>query len=152
MVDEHPSVEVAPRVTSDRRLVGSVTGTVADLSIRDGSLRSRRKSWNVEFLGNLEQTPEGATLNGTIDIRDRRQLHLIVWLFRIAAGLAAIVWIALALRDLEPGASVPTLPIIGAIAFVTAFGWITARMEDGGQRAASEDARLLIDFLHRSLN
>ena len=126
-------------------------GAKADLSVRDGRLLTRRKSWNIQFLGNLEPTTDGATLSGTIDIPDRRQLHAILWMFRIATGMAALFWIALALRDLEPGASIPVLSIVGAIVGVVALGWVMAKMEDDGQRAAAEDARLLIEFLHRSL-
>jgi hypothetical protein len=151
MVDERPSIEVMAGARTDRRVVGSVSGQRADLSIRDQRLRTRRKSWNIEFLGTLEPMPDGATLRGTIDIPDRRPLHSILWMFRIGAGLAALFWIALALGDLAPGASVPIVPIIAVIAGVVAFGWVMAKMEDDGQRAASEDARLLMDFLHRSL-
>jgi hypothetical protein len=151
VVDERPSIEVTPNATSDRRVAGSTAGARVDLSIWDGRLRTRRKSWNIEFLGTLEQTTDGATLTGTIDIPDRRQLHAILWMLRIAVGIAAFIWVARELRDLEPGASVPIVLIIGAIALVAAFGWLMARMEDDGQRAAAEDARLLIGYLHRSL-
>jgi hypothetical protein len=152
MVHERHSIEVAANVASDRRFVGSVTGARVDLSVWDERLRTRRKSWNIEFLGALEQTTDGAILNGTVDIPDRRQLHAILWMFRLAAGLAAVLWIAFALRDLEPAGSLPILPIIGATSLVVVVWWVLARMEGDGQRAASEDARLLIDFLHRSLN
>ena len=71
----------------------------------------RRKSWNIEFTGNIEQTTEGATLIGTIDIPDRRQLHALMWLFRVAAGPAAFLWAALAIRDSEPGTPLSVWPI-----------------------------------------
>ena len=74
MVDGRPSIEVAAKATRDRRPVGSITGARADLSIRDAHLRTRRKSWNIEFIGAFEQTADGATLSGTIDIPDGRQL------------------------------------------------------------------------------
>ena len=150
MVGERKSIEVATGVASDRRVTGSVAGARADLSIRDARLLTRRKSWNIEFLGTLKSTADGATLTGTIDIPDRRQLHAILWMFRIAAGLAAFFWIALALRDLEPGASIPVVSIVGAIVGVVALGWVMAKMEDQGQRAAAEDAHLLVELLHRS--
>jgi hypothetical protein len=65
LVHERHSIEVAANVASDRRLVGSVTGARADLSVWDERLRTRRKSWNIEFLGTREQTPDGAILGCT---------------------------------------------------------------------------------------
>jgi hypothetical protein len=74
-----------------------------------------------------------------------------MWLFRVAAALAAFFWIGLVIRDLEPGAAVPISSIIGAILGVALVAWVTARMEADGPRAAAEDALLLTDFLNRSL-
>lgn len=68
-----------------------------------------------------------------------------------AAGLVAFFWAARAIRDSGPGTPLTFWPIIGAVVALAFVVWVTAKMEDDGQRAAADDAHLLTAFLNRSL-
>jgi len=147
---ERSSIESRTDAPSDRRLAGMVSGATAVLSIRDARLVTRRKSWNVEFRGILDPTPDGTILRGMIDIPDRRPLHVLMWMFRIATGVIAILAVALAARDLAQGAPVDVWPTVAALVGLPFTVFVTARMEADGERAAAEDAELLAAFLRRT--
>src|SRR5437660_2127411 len=113
---ERASVELQAAATSDRRLVGSMDGATAHLSVRDEHFFTRRMNWGViEFDGRFNESADGVTLEGAIDIPDRRDLDRMMWVFRIATGVIAIFALAITGRELASGASVPIWPVIGEL-------------------------------------
>jgi len=150
-LDERRTIESTSAAKTDRRLAGSVSDLRVDLSVRDQRLTTRRKSWNIEFHGVFDPTPNGSSLRGSIDIPDRRQLHTLMLMFRIAAGMTAILAVALAARDLIQGAPLTAWPTVAALGGLLLVVWFTALMEAHGERAAGEDAELLAAFIRRTL-
>jgi hypothetical protein len=144
-------MESTSAAKTDRRLAGSVSDVRVDLFVRDERLTTRRKSWNIEFHGVFDPTPNGSSLRGNIDIPDRRQLHTIMLMFRIAAGMIATLAAALAARDLVQGAPLTVWPTVAAFGGLLLVMWVTALMEADGERAAGEDAELLAAFIRRTL-
>jgi len=149
---ERASVELQAGATSDRRLVGSMDGATAHLSVRDEHFFTRRMNWGViEFHGRFNESPDGVTLEGAIDIPDRRDLHRMMWLLRIAAGIIAIFALAITGRELASGAFVTIWPVIGELVVVGAIVAGSFLVKADGERAAGEDAELLTEFLTRML-
>ena len=149
---ERASVELEAGATTDRRLVGSMDGATAHLSVRDEHFFTRRMNWGlIEFHGRFNESADGVTLEGAIDIPDRRDLDRMMWVFRIAAAVIAIFALAIIGRELASGASVTIWSVIGALAL---FGGIVAGsflVKADGERAAGEDAEQLTEFLTRML-
>jgi hypothetical protein len=148
---DRSSIETNTDSPSDRRLAGTVSEARADLSISDAHLIIRRRSWNVEFHGAFNPTGDGATLQGMIDIPDRRALHRIMWLFRIGAGMMVVLALSVTGRDSAQGAQVAVWPVIFAIVLAAATFMITALMEVEGEREAAKDAERLVEFLRQTL-
>ena len=126
-----------------------MTNGRADLSVSDAHLTSRRKSWNIEFHGAFEDALAGSRLYGTLDIPDRRQLGLIVRMIQIGGGALAVIAITFALRDFAIGAPIDSWMIVGALVIASVVVLGTLWMEADGERAAADDARLVVDFLER---
>jgi hypothetical protein len=124
-------------------LEGSINGRRISARLIDPNVLTRRKSWNVEFEGRIEESPNGARVRGTIDVPDRRQLHVIMWLFRVAAALVLVLAVGLAVRSLLAGQGIEILSIALGLA-IAAGGWYaTARLEGDGLQAATHDAETL---------
>jgi hypothetical protein len=109
------------------------------LSVWDANGFTRRKSWNVEFVGAFEAAPDGAILRGAVDVPDRAQLRVLMWMFRVAFAFVPVLVLGLDIRELSAGRPFDLSPAIGAIAAFLVVG----RMEMDGERQAEEDARLL---------
>jgi hypothetical protein len=138
-----------PGVSTDRRLRGEVTSNAITLWVRDGRLATRRKSWNIEFQGQLDGSGDNATLNGAIEIPDQVALRWLMRLVRVASAVPVIFAILLAASDGITRASAPVIvlaPVIAAVALVGA-----TVMEGAGERAAADDARMLIRFIRSEL-
>jgi hypothetical protein len=151
LLEERPPIEERMRVSSERQLVGHVDGAAVHLSVWNENVRSHRKSWNVEFDGRFESGPAGAVLKGVIDIPDRTQLRIILWMFRIATVFVAILAVGLAVRDVSQGKPLILWPPIAAIFFVPLVVLGTTWMERDGVRRAADDARLMAVALGRLL-
>jgi len=149
---DRPRIEPTTSSSSDRRLIGHVEGNAVRLSVWDANVLSRRKSWNVQFLGAFETAASGAILTGAIDIPDRKQLAALIWMFRIASVFTAILALAIDVRDLAVGRAVVLVPAIGAIAIAVFAVVATRRMETEGGRRAEDDARVLTAAVDRLLN
>ena len=150
-IGERHSVEVEPRARTRRRLAGSIDGTHVRLSIHDDRVLTRRKSWNIEFSGEISGTAGGSALQGTIEVPDRDALIVLVRLLSVGAVLAVVIATALAARTAISGGAVdlgpPTLSLgVSSVAVVA-----LARMKADGEAAAAIDARLLCEFLRRLL-
>ena len=130
---------------SDRYVTGDVDGAHVHVSVRDSNDRTRRKNWTVEFEGSLETVEGATTLRGTIDVPDRRQLRIIVWMFRLAAGVPVLFAIREGLRGgpaLLPSAILATVIVLG----VAAGSWTLQVL---GEREAARDAALMLTALNR---
>ena len=150
-IEGRPSIETTTSSDSNRRLFGTVRGGRADLSIWDAHLRTRRKSWNIEFHGTFEDEQAGSRLRGTLDIRGRRQLSLIVGMLQIGGGALALIAVVVALRDFAIGVPIVYWDIVVAVVVASVVVLVLHWMEADGERAAGDDARQLINFLERLL-
>jgi hypothetical protein len=109
------------------------------LTAWDDKLWTRRKSWNIALDAEIVATANGSVVSGTIDIPDRRALHILMLLFRVAAVIPVILEVGMSLRSgrVEDG-------LVGFAVLLVAGGWfVTSRMERDGKVAAAEDARLV---------
>lgn len=134
---------------ADRRLRGEVTLDAITLWVQDAHLTARRKSWNIEFRGELEGSDRDAILNGTIEIRDEARMRWLMRLIRIASTLPVVFAILLVVRDGITGPNVAGIVLaaaIGAMAFVG-----TEVMETAGEKAAADDATAPIRFIRSQL-
>jgi hypothetical protein len=149
---ERSSIELRTDAATDRRLAGSVSEARVDLTIRDERLLTRRKSWNIRFIGMFDATPNGSTLRGSVDIPDRRQLHILMQVFWLASVVVVVVAVALAVRAFAQDAPVTIwVPTVVALVATIVTAYVSWRLEDDGERAALEDAELLAEFLRRTL-
>jgi hypothetical protein len=159
---ERPRIEPTPSarfevgaglvISSDRHLVGQVDGVGVHLAVQDANIVSRRKSWNIEFDGAFESSGTGAILRGAIDIPDRIQLRVILWMFWFLSVFAAILAVGLAIRHLSEGQPVAIWPTVVAIVTVPVVVVATRRMETDGWRRAEDDARVMSAALARLMN
>jgi hypothetical protein len=147
LVRDRLTIESSESVRSSRRLQGSIDGSTVLLAVRDDNIVTRRKSWNVEFAGEITPTAGGSMLRGAIDVPDRRELDILMWAFRIAGIMAAVLIVALQARDgLDPSA-------VGFAAVILAITWIaTRRMRATGLKCAADDAALLLQRLRSTLS
>jgi hypothetical protein len=139
------TIELSPDTKSRRRLAGWTDGTRVFLTAWDDRLPTRRKSWNIELNADIGATTNGSVVSGTIDIPDRRALHILMLLFRVAAVIPVILEVGISLRSgrVEDG-------LAGFAVLLLAGGWfVTSRMERDGEIAAAEDARLVDRALRR---
>lgn len=133
------TIELDPDTKSSRRLAGWTDGTRLVLTAWDDKLWTRRKSWNIALDAEIVATANGSVVSGTIDIPDRRALHILMLLFRVAAVIPVILEVGMSLRSgrVEDG-------LVGFAVLLVAGGWfVTSRMERDGKVAAAEDARLV---------
>ena len=129
----------------DRRVRGMVTDQSIRLWVSDMRRWTRRKNWNIEFQGQLRGSPEGAVLEGVVDIPDRLALRWIMRLFRVGSAMPAAFVVVLAARQgIDPPIA---MELASAIAIVIVTSLATVWMERSGERAAADDARLLVAFL-----
>jgi hypothetical protein len=144
-IESHASIETSPS-TSDRRLTGQATTERITLAVRDQRLVTRRKSWNIAFDGSVEAGGSGSEVRGEIDVPDRRNLHVMMLLLRLAA-LLPIAWaIAIAVRNQDGiGASAGTLAFAAVVTLSTLIGSVVLERE--GLRSAAADAGALTRFL-----
>lgn len=117
------------------------------MTVRDDNVLTRRKSWNVEFDGEIVPTADGSLLRGAIDVPDRRALDTLMWAVRIVGIVAAVLVVALRAREgLDP-----STVAYGAV--IIAFTWIaTVRMRATGLKSAADDAALLLQRLRSTLS
>jgi len=148
---DEPRIETDIGTSSDRRMVGGVDAAIVHVAVRDASLLTRRKSWNVAFDGVLESMPGGAVLKGAIDMTDRAQLYLTMWMFRIAGVFVALLAVGLQLRDLAQAHAPAIWPAAGGILLAILVVVVVRRMETEAARAAEDDARVLAAALNRLL-
>jgi hypothetical protein len=146
-----PSVERRTSTSTDRRLVGQVEGANVRLSVWDANGLTRRKGWKVEFRGAFEPAPGGAVLRGAVEIPDRAQLRILMWMFRVASAFVPVLVLGLDIRGLWAGRPLDPAPAIGAISLAVAAFLVVGRVEADGQRQAQEDADLLAAGLGRLL-
>lgn len=135
--------------SADRRLRGEVTIDAITLWVQDAHLTARRKSWNIEFRGQLDGSDGDAILSGTIEIPDEAGMRWLMQLIRVASTLPVVFAILLVVRDGITGPSAAGIVLaaaIGAVAFVG-----TKVMEHAGEKAAADDARALIRFIRSQL-
>ena len=130
---------------SDRYVTGHVDGAHVHAAVRDSNDRTRRKNWNVEFEGSLETAGGATILRGTIDVPDRRQLRIIVWMLR----LSAVVPVLFTIREGFRGgpALLPSVILTGVIVLGVAAG--TWALQALGERDAARDAALMLTALDR---
>jgi hypothetical protein len=146
LVVDRVSLEVSEPPPAHRRLLGSVDGPAVHLVLRDDRIWTRRRSWNVEFVGEITPTQTGSALRGTIDVPDRQTLANLMWMFRLASiGIAVLIIAIKARTGFDPG----------TVAFgvvMVAFVWfVTMRMETDGLKYAAEDANLIERGLRTTL-
>lgn len=138
------------RPDSDRRLTGEASDRSIRLSLIDSNWTRRRIGWKVEFVGQMARTPEGTVLIGEVDIADHRAFRQVMWLFRGAALLPFLFGIAYVTGYLpadQPPISAGLFGIgVPVVAFLAA-RWLELSIE----RAAADDARVLINFLNLEL-
>jgi len=147
LVRDRLTIESSAPVRSARRLQGSIDGATVVLAVRDDNIVTRRKSWNVEFAGEITPTADGSMLRGAIDVPDRRELDILMWAFRIAGVMAAVLIVALQARQgLDPST-------LGYAAVILAITWFaTLRMRATGLKSAADDAALLLERLRSTLS
>jgi hypothetical protein len=147
LVRDRSTIESSESVRSLRRLQGSIDGATVVLAVRDDNIVTRRKSWIVEFAGEITPTAGGSMLRGAIDVPDRRELDILMWAFRIAAIMAAVLIVALRARE------GPDLGTVGFAAVILAITWFaTLRMRATGLESAADDAALLLQRLRSALS
>jgi hypothetical protein len=151
LLADRPRIESGTRRSPDRRLIGQVEGTEVCLSVWDANGFTRRRSWNVEFVGAFEAAPDGAILRGAVDVPDRAQLRVLMWMFRVASAFVPVLVLGLDIRELSAGRPFDLSPAIGAIALAVAAFLVVGRIEMDGERQAEEDARLLAAGVGRLL-
>jgi hypothetical protein len=145
------SLETGFDPSSDRRLAGTISDDGVHLRVLDARLWTRRKSWNIELDATLSLLAGGSILEGTIDIPDRRPLHILMWEFRALGAIPVLLVAALAVRDALGGNPVSISSVVPAVVVAIGFSVVTALMEADGERAAFGDADLLAGFLQRLL-
>jgi hypothetical protein len=148
-IESSQSIDSKPS-TTDRRLAGQATAERIGLSVRDHRVVTRRKSWNIAFDGTIEVVANGSELRGEIDVPDRRNLHLLMVLLRVAAFVPIAIAVALAVRSPE-GGGVPVVSVAFAAAITVASLLGTVLLERGGLKSAADDAEALTRFLRRLL-
>lgn len=150
-VGERSSIELEGGATSDRRAAGQVSGDEVRLRVHDADWTRRRKSWNVEFRGEIRAADSRSVLRGRIDIPDRSALRVYMRLARLGVVLVVVVASVVLFRQISEGdrggleKAVITVLFAG-LAIAGSF-WLEA----SGERNAAEDARLLFEFLKRTL-
>ena len=147
LVRDRVTIESSTSVRSSRRLQGSIDASTMVLVVRDDNVLTRRKSWNVEFSGELTPTADGSMLRGAIDVPDRRDLEKLMWAFRIVGVVPAALLIALQARQgLDPSA-------VAFAAVILSITWLaTLRMKVTGLKGADDDAALLLHRLRATLS
>jgi hypothetical protein len=148
-IDGSASIETVS-ARSDRRLRGTVTPDRVVLSIRDSRFSTRRKSWNIEFEGSLGAGRSGTELVGEIGVSDRRELHIIMWLFRLASLVPAVSAIAIGARE-SGGFLGSGVTILFAAAIAVIAGFVTVWIEANGEQAAAADSDALTAYLDQLL-
>lgn len=135
--------------SADRRLRGEVTSDAITLWVQDAHLAARRKSWNIEFRGQLDGSDHDAILNGAIEIPDKAGMRWLMRLIRVASTLPVVFAILLVVRDGITGSNAAGIVLAAAIGAVALVGTIV--MENAGEKAAADDARALIRFIRSQL-
>ena len=150
-IDDHHSIEMDPTLRSRRSLSGSIDGSSVRLVVYDDNMLTRKKSWNVEFNGNVVETSQGSTIRGVIEVPDRSQLSLMIRFLSIGAILVVAIAVGLTVRAVTSGGALDLAPLI--VTMVVSFFAVIAlfRMEREGESAAGDDASLLDAFLRRLL-
>jgi hypothetical protein len=129
-----------------RRLDGSIDDGHVHLTIVDDNIRTRPKGWMVEFGGEIVPTATGSELRGSVDLPDRRQLDILMWLFRAAGLMAGFFIVALATRDQSFVGS-----FLGGVA-VAGLTWLASGyIKREYLNRASEDAGLIEGHLRAIL-
>lgn len=144
---ERTSLEMEANMASDRRIAGVVEERRVELRVHDARLWTRRKSWNIEFNGTLSPSSAGATLQGSIDIPDRRALRTLMWMFRAVAAMFVVAALAIAARDLAQLGAFTPWAIVGPVVILVGLTGGTILLEAEGERGAGRDAELLVRFL-----
>lgn len=150
-IQDRRSIEIDPRSRSRRRLSGSIDGTSVRLTVHDDNFLTRKKSWNIEFTGEVDKAPLGSVLHGSIEVPDRNELRILVRLFGVGAVLAVVIAMGLAVRTAISGASVDLGPTILSlvVSAVAVIGF--TQMKKGGETGAAVDAKLLEGCVRRLL-
>jgi len=149
-VADRRRIEVAS-APGDRRIEGRVDEKGVCLWVRDSALSRRRKSWNIEFRGQLTGEDSGSRLQGMIGIRDRGALRAFVLLSRLAAGLLGLLAVVITARQ---AGAVSVSAFAGYGFALLVFGAALAGgswLQRDGERAAADHARLSWTFLHHVL-
>jgi hypothetical protein len=137
------------RGTTDRRLTGEITEQSVRLSVLDADWAHRRKGWKIEFLGRFEQSPAPTVLRGTVDTNPRRIRGWIRFM-RALAVVPFLLGIASAFGLLD-GSDSPTFALLFGLGVSLFASWAGFGLQDSIERAAADDARVLVDFLRSRL-
>ena len=148
-IAERPSIEVGTDPRRDRCLVGAVRGTEIDLEVRDGHLWTRRVGWNVAFHGTIGGGAGGVTLEGTVGKAYHGRRDLIIPLLGVIGALVALMAVGIAVRDAATGATSSLRDLLFGLTIAAASILGAIRLRADIDRAARDDARLLVSFLAR---
>jgi hypothetical protein len=145
-VRDRRTIEIVGGRQPSRRLVGSIDNGRVHLNIVDDDIWTRPKGFTIEFDGEIVATASGSELRGRIDLPDRRQLDILMWLFRVVGLLAGFVIVALATR----GVSIVG-PLLGGVAAAGLTWLATVYIKRGYLSRAAEDANLVEEHLRAIL-
>ena len=121
-VRDHRSLEVERASHPSRRLVGSIDRSHVHLAIVDDNVLTRPKGWAVEFDGDIVPTATGSELRGRVDLPDRRQLDILMWLFRAAGLMAGFLYVALPTGvGMSLGSALPGVIVAGLVWLATVY-------------------------------
>jgi hypothetical protein len=151
-LDDRALIEIDPDSKSRRRVTGSIDGKTIRLGVRDDRVATRRKSWNIEFTGEISQTSNGSVLRGSIEVPDRGALGAVVRLLIVGACLAVVIAVAVSARSALSGGSIDLAPTIVTLAIGAVAVFALIQMMAEGESAAAIDSSLLQGFLRLLLS
>jgi hypothetical protein len=149
-IDSSEAVEVATD-THDRRLTGEISAGSVRLSVSDSDRSHRRVGWRIEFVGRFESAPAPGVLDGFVDIGNHWVIRARIWFLR----LAALIPLALGIGSASGILNSVSAPIFDALfgAGIGLVGLVGASwVQDSIERAAADDAQVLMAFLRSRLS
>lgn len=151
-VDDKASVEPMANSPAKRLIAGQVSGDRVSLWVRDANFITRRRGWDIWCRARILAAPQGATLQGTMEIAHRRLLRGLMWLIRVAGALIVALAVADAVRAVGSKSELDTGSTLASLAVGAVFIVGTVVLERDGERAAAQDAALLTRFLKLALD
>jgi hypothetical protein len=132
--------------STNRHLVGEVSGEVVRLSVADSQWARGRVGWRIEFEGRLGQ----GALRGVVAIVDTNHVRRLLWLFRVGALVPLVFGIASAMSQGNFGPPQFGVLLVGLAIAVSTFIAIPL-LEASIERAAADDARVLTNYIRSQL-